>query len=248
MTNSTPTDPPSQDEDFFALFDSFDAETQEVVPGSVVKGTILTIGREYAFISLGGKSEGMIGREELHDEEGKPTHAVGEELEATVVGTGGPDGAIRLSLSALKDARDEGMVIQALETSTPVEGTVIERNKGGYEVRIGGRNAFCPLSQIELAYTEDPDIHLQKRYAFLIMEYQEGGRKFVVSRANLHRREQEEGKAVLRDSLHAGDIVSGTVKSLRPFGAFVDLGGVDGLIHISEVSLNCMQRIISFIF
>jgi len=117
-----------------------------------------------------------------------------------------------------------------------VEGKVERAVKGGYEVRIAGERAFCPLSQIDIMRTADPATHEGRVYTFRIIEYKEGGRDLVVSRRALLEEEQRASAAEVRRSIVVGAVLKGRVISVRDFGAFVDLGGgIQGLLHVSEM-------------
>jgi small subunit ribosomal protein S1 len=123
----------------------------------------------------------------------------------------------------------------AFEASIPVEGRVEAERKGGFEVRIGNQEAFCPYSQIDL-YRKDAAVHIGQRYSFVISEYDEDGRNLVVSRRKLLERERAQLRDKLKAELQIGQVLPGTVVKLMPFGAFVDIGGIEGLIPLRELS------------
>jgi len=132
-------------------------ETRKVpAVGEKVKGTILSIGETAAFVDLGGKSEGMIDLAQLRDSEGNLTVNVGDTLEATVTGNDPETGSLVLRRKAARGQEVAAELRQALETGIPVEGVVNAINKGGAEVQVSGMRAFCPLSQLDLRYVEDP--------------------------------------------------------------------------------------------
>jgi small subunit ribosomal protein S1 len=203
--------------------------------GEMVSGTIVSIGSDFAFIDLGSKSEGVISLEEIREEDGS-LPPVGTAVEACVLSSG-PDGLI-LSKRLAKGIRDREFLQEAARNRIPVEGRVVARNKGGFDVDVAGLRAFCPVGQIELRFCEDPDVHLNKKYAFLITKYDDSGRRpdVVVSRKELLAAEVEKQAAELRSTLKEGDVLPGTVRTIKDFGAFVDLGGLEGLLHVSELS------------
>jgi len=124
----------------------------------------------------------------------------------------------------------------AFGAGLPVEGKVEKAMKGGYEVRIARQRAFCPMSQIDLIRTADPAVHEGRVYTFRIIEFREGGEKFVVSRRALLEEEQRARAVEIRRSIVVGAVMTGRIVSVRDFGAFVDLGaGVQGLLHVSEM-------------
>src|SRR6058998_148902 len=122
------------------------------------------------------------------------------------------------------------------ENRVPVEGKVSARNKGGFDVNIGGLRAFCPLSQIALGKIDNPDQFVGQTYEFRVTELSDDGRRIVVSRAALMKEAAASRAEETRKAIVPGAELTGTIKTITPFGAFVDLGGVDGLLHVSEMS------------
>src|SRR6058998_1496396 len=122
------------------------------------------------------------------------------------------------------------------ENRVPVEGKVSARNKGGFDVNIGGLRAFCPLSQIALGKIDNPDQFVGQTYEFRVTELSDDGRRIVVSRAALMKEAAAARAEETRKAITPGAELTGKVKTLTPFGAFVDLGGIDGLLHVSEMS------------
>jgi predicted RNA-binding protein with RPS1 domain len=125
---------------------------------------------------------------------------------------------------------------RALEAKEPVEGKVIGWNKGGLHVVIGGVTAFCPRSEVEVGAPQDPQSYVDRTFPFLVMKVQKRGRRVVVSRRALAEREQHDRISELRDCMRRGEVLEGKVSSITDFGAFVDIDGVDGLVHVSEIS------------
>ncbi|MFB6350353.1 MAG: S1 RNA-binding domain-containing protein [Bradymonadaceae bacterium] len=128
------------------------------------------------------------------------------------------------------------MLVDAHESGAPVEGKVTGTNKGGFEVKVHGVDAFCPISQIELGFTEDKEPHVGATYRFKVSEVEDSGDTVVLSRAELLQEERAEKAKETLESLEEGQVVEGIVTRTTDFGAFVDLGGVEGLIHVSELS------------
>jgi small subunit ribosomal protein S1 len=222
-----------QEEDFAALFEA-SGQAKRFRNGQMIEGTIVAIGPEVAFVSVGGKGEATIAVEELKDDEGDIEVSVGDRIQATVVSNAG---GLVLSRKMALGAASVSEVEDAFSAGLPVEGKVETVNKGGYEVRIARLRAFCPLSQIDTIRTEDPAVHLGRVYSFRIVEFRDGGRKFVVSRRALLEQDQAAKAAEIRKSLAVGDVRTGRVATVREFGAFVELGGgVQGLLHVSEMS------------
>jgi small subunit ribosomal protein S1 len=223
------------DKSFAELFEGSGKSSQKwFSPGDTVSGLIIKIGKENAFVDLGGKSEGTVDLLEFRDPEGNLTLKEGERVELKVVSV---RKGIQLS-KAIKPKGEEAleMLRDAQRNQIPVEGRVSAVNKGGFEVDIAGLRAFCPISQIDLAYCEKPEEHVGARYQFRITELQERGKNIVVSRRALLQEEQakkaEETLAMLKEGLE----LEGKVTKLTNFGAFVDIGGVEGMVHVSEIS------------
>jgi small subunit ribosomal protein S1 len=224
------TDP---DEDFAALFEA-SLKQKRVSKGQTIEGTIVAIGPEVAFVNVGGKGEAMIALDELKDADGALEVAVGDRIQAVVVSTAS---GLTLSRKLARGAATDRQIDDAFHARLPVEGKVERAVKGGYEVRVGGQRAFCPISQIDTRRDTNPAEHIGRVYAFRIIEYKDGGRNLVVSRRALLDEEQRASAAEFRRSIAVGAVITGRVSSVRDFGAFVELGaGVQGLLHVSEMS------------
>lgn len=208
-----------------ALAESFSSEELQV--GQLVSGQIVAVSGDVALIAVGGKTEALMDRTELG--ELRP----GDNLEAVVVATT-PE--LKVSHRLAIERREREALRGAFANRIPVQGKVTGRNKGGYDVSIAGLRAFCPYSQIELGYPKNVDAYLGKNFMFLITEMAEDLSHMVVSRAAVLQEEREEAKRQAWEKITVGAELEGTVKTIRDFGVFVDLGGVDGMIHITELS------------
>lgn len=200
--------------------------------GERVTGTIFQLGAETAFLSLGGKSEAMIDLGELKDAEGILRHGVGDQVEAFVVEAGAK--GLVLSRKMASSAASLAMLAQARATGVPVEGLVLAVNKGGLEVAVGDLRAFCPAGQVDLRFVGQLDQFVGEKHLFRVLEVRE--RNVVLSRRALMEEEQRVRAAETRKHLAEGKLVKGKISSVRDFGAFVDLGGIEGLIPLSELS------------
>ncbi|MGE3273888.1 MAG: 30S ribosomal protein S1 [Vicinamibacterales bacterium] len=227
------------EDDFAALFEA-STKPQRFAKGQAVEGTIVAIGPEVAFVDVGGKGEAVIEVAELKDDDGTLEVAVGDRVQAVVVAT---SGTLTLSRRLARGAASRQQIEDAFRAGLPVEGRVEQTVKGGYEVRVAGQRAFCPLSQIDIVRTEAPEVHVGHAYTFRIIEYKNGGRDIVLSRRALLEEEQRAGAQALRASIAPGAVMPGRVVSVRDFGAFVDLGsGVQGLLHVSEMAWSRVSR------
>jgi small subunit ribosomal protein S1 len=224
-----------QEEDFAAMFEaSIKTTARQFSRGQQVEGTIVSIGPKVAFVNIGGKGEAEIDVAELKDDDGDIEVSVGERINAKVVST---SGGITLSRKGVRNAATHRELEDAYQSGIAVEGKVVQAVKGGYEVRVARERAFCPLSQIDTARTEDPAVHVGKTYAFRVIEYKNGGKDIVLSRRKLLEQQQALEADEKRKSIVAGAVLTGRVVSVRDFGAFIDLGGnIQGLLHVSEMS------------
>jgi len=220
------------EEDFAAMFEA-STLAKRLDQGELVEGRVVSIGPEVALVDVGRKGEAVMDIAELKNDAGEFEVALGDRIKAMVVST---QGGLTLSRRLAGEAASDEQFETAFQSGLPVEGKVERAVKGGYEVRIGRRRAFCPISQIDLRGA-DPSAHEGHVYQFRIIEYKEGGANVVVSRRALLEEEQRENAAKLRDKIVAGAVLTGRVASVREFGAFVDLGaGVQGLLHVSEMA------------
>jgi small subunit ribosomal protein S1 len=220
------------EEDFAAMFEA-STLAKRLDQGELVEGRIVSIGPEVALVDVGRKGEAVMNIAELKNDAGELEVALGDRIKAMVVSTqGGLTLSRRLAGAAASDEQFEA----AFQSGLPVEGKVERQVKGGYEVRIGRRRAFCPISQIDHRGA-DASAHEGHVYQFRIIEYKEGGSNIVVSRRALLEDEQRVNAAKLREKVVPGAVMTGRVTSVREFGAFVDLGaGVQGLLHVSEMA------------
>jgi small subunit ribosomal protein S1 len=221
-----------QEEDFAALF-AASTTAKQFDRGQTVDGTIVAFGPKVAFVSIGGKGEAEIDLAELKDAEGDVEFSVGDRIQAKVVST---SGGIVLSRKGVRNAATQREIEDAFLSGLAVEGRVEKAVKGGYEVRIARERAFCPLSQIDIVRTNDPAVHEGKVYTFHVIEYKDGGKDIVVSRRKQLEQEQKASADEVRKSIVPGAVLTGRVASVLEFGAFVDLGGIQGLLHVSEMS------------
>ena len=220
------------EEDFAAMFEA-STKARQVKRGETVDGTIVAIGPKVALVNIGGKGEAEIDVAELKDADGDIDVNVGDRIQALVVST---TGAIVLSRRGVRNAATQRELEDAFNAGMAVEGKVAQPVKGGYEVRVARERAFCPLSQIDVVRTDDPNVHVGKTYAFRVIEYKNGGKDVVLSRRKVLEGEQRANADQVRKSIVPGAVLTGRVVSVRDFGAFVELGsGIQGLLHVSEM-------------
>ena len=220
------------EEDFATMFEA-SIQAKRYERGQTIEGTIVAIGKDVAFVNVGGKGEAQLELDELKDADGALEVAVGDRIQAMVVSN---EGGLTLSRKLARGAATSRQIEDAFRAGLPVEGRIEKVVKGGYEVRIGGQRGFCPMSQIDTVRTA-PEAHQGQVYAFRIIEFKEGGKDLVVSRRALLEEEQKANAVEVRQKVVAGAVLTGRVASVREYGAFVDLGaGVQGLLHVSEMA------------
>jgi len=226
-------------EEFAQMLEASEAvQGAQPAVGDKITGTVVQIGEAECFVDCGARSELPIATKELLDEDGNLTVKEGDQITAHVQQDG--EG---LGLTLGLDLRHAGLASleKAFADRTPLTGTVRQTNKGGFTVDLGGFRAFCPYSQIDVRRIHDAESFVGRELKFRILELADGGRNIVISRRAILQEEREEIAAQTRDSLTLGDVLEGTVTRLAPFGAFVDIGGVEGLVHISQISYRRIQ-------
>ncbi len=238
----------SDTEDFATLFSQFEkgragAARREPKVGDTVSGKVLSVQGESVFIDLGAKTEGVVDTAELTGEDGELNVAVGDTIEIVVSGKDQDTGTLLLGTQHARRMHGIEGLRQAFDEQLPVEAHVTGTTKGGLEVEMSGVRAFCPASQIDNSFVEDLETFVGQRLAFRITKF-EGGRRanLVVSRRVLLE-EQQRAKAVeTRANLEVGAVLQGRVSSLKDFGAFIDLGGVEGMVHVSELAFGRVKH------
>ncbi len=224
-----------------ALLEEFEDRTAALrdtfAPGEEVRGTVVSVGDSTIALDLPSKMPGVIDRAQFENAH-VPVPTPGQELSAYFIAV--EDGAARLSLSpgatSGSDAT-ENEIGAAYATKTPIEGKYEKEVSGGYEVRVAGQRAFCPFSQVALHRPrEGAPSPVGTTDTFLVIEWNPAEHTLVVSHRAVEEKAREVRRATLRQSLFEGDMRHGTVTKILPFGAFVDIGGVEGLVPASEIS------------
>ena len=216
------------------------SQTPRISVGQEVKGRVLSMSRESVFIDLGGKDDGILTLDDVRGPDGEVTVHVGDEIVARVVEIDGRSGGIILRrMLGRADAKGTQELRQAFEIGLPIEGLVSGVVKGGVEVQVAGARAFCPISQLELRHVEDAAIFVGQKLRFKITRFEEGrSLNLVLSRRTLLEAEAQERAAEVRKKLAVGVVLRGKVSALKDYGAFVDLGGIEGMLHVSELSFQ----------
>ncbi len=221
----------SADEDeLLALYDkSFERFKQE----DIVRGTILEISSNYVIVDLGFKSEGIIDREEFIDIE---EFKVGDEVELFLDSPEDKEGNIQVSRRKVYFLRAWQRLVEKYENDEIIEGRIVRRIKGGFVVDLGGVDAFLPGSQVDVKPIRDFDAFVNKTLDLKIVKVNEQRKNIVVSRRAIIEKELESKRSEILGTLEKGQVRRGVVKNITDFGVFIDLGGVDGLLHITDLS------------
>lgn len=242
MTDADDTKQNSLSEESFAeMFEASEGvRSVELKAGDKIKGAIISIGKDSFFVDTGAKVDGVAEKEEFLDDEGNFPYKEGDELELYVVSA--TSNEIRLS-KALSGQGGLEALSEAFAARVPVEGRVMEACKGGYRVKVMGRMAFCPISQIDIRFVEEAEAYVGITARFVIIKFEENGRNIVLSRRSLLEAEREEKLQELLQEIGVGDVVEGKVARLAGFGAFIEIApGVEGLAHISELSWSRVEE------
>jgi small subunit ribosomal protein S1 len=198
------------------------------------RGRVVSIGEDEIFVDLGGKSQGIASLDQFDE-----IPNVGDEVEFEIERYDAREGLLILHR---KGAAAGNVTWETLEVGQTVEGTVTGVNKGGLELDVKGMRAFMPAGQVDVYHVPDLSQFLTQRMTAEVTQVERQGRNIVLSRRNLLEREREEQKKKLLAELAPGQIRRGTVRSIMDYGAFVDLGGVDGLLHVTELSFRRVRN------
>ena len=229
----TPLDQISSD-DFKSFFDEF-LNDKSIREQSVVKGTIIEIGDELVTVDIGYKAEGSIKKSEFINDQGELTVKVGDVVDVYLDQMSEEDGLLELSKEKADLMRAWDEISKAVEKDETVKGAIIGRVKGGLAVDIGVK-AFLPGSQVDLRPVKNLDRLIGETHEFKIIKFNKKRGNIVLSRRVLLERDREDKKSETLKSLKVNAIMLGTIKNITDYGAFVDLGGIDGLLHITDMS------------
>ncbi len=220
-------------ESFEALLAQSEADFESVEQGKLVKGMVISISNGEIFVDIGQKVEGTVpvsDFEELEEEIPKS----GDEIDIVVERTLSGGDIIKLSRKRAKQRARLDQLKEAAQDNSIIKGTIVERIKGGFRVDLGGVMAFLPQSHVDFKAQKKAEHYIGQEYDFTILKA--SSKNYVVSRKELLEKEYNEKKAKLLATIKEGDLASGIIKNITDYGVFVDLGGIDGLLHISDIS------------
>ncbi len=230
----------SNEESFADMFEKSFKKQGRLEPGQMVEAMIVKITPEWIFLDLGGKGEGYLARKEMIDEAGNLAVKEGDTVRAYFLSSGNNEMHFTTKIGA--GPAGHAQIEDAWRNGVPVEGTVTKEVKGGFEVKIAGSaRAFCPFSQMGIGRGGNQGEVIGKALSFNIIEYSE--RNIVLSRKAILDQEKRNRKLGLKETLKEGMKVKGTVTSIQNFGAFVDVGGVEGLLPASEIAWSRTEKV-----
>lgn len=242
MADETRTNDQAEEKSFAELLDESYRAPVKLRPGDKTTAAVFRVTEDWIFLDLGGKSEGCLAKAELADENGEITVKAGDSLEVYLLSETGGEPLFTTKVG--KGSGDRSLLQDAYRNRIPVEGTVDKEIKGGFSIKLAGSaRAFCPYSQMGLRRVENAEGYIGQTLSFLMTEFGENGRNIILSHRAVLEAEQMKKKAVLKETLKAGDAVTGTVTSVRDFGAFIDIDGAEGLIPISEIGWGRVEDI-----
>ncbi len=222
-------------ESFAELFEQSIA-SQRIRPGTILNGLIVEVGQDYVIVNVGLKSEAVIPSDQFKNEKGEIEVVVGETVEVALDSVEDGSGETRLSREKAKRARTWTRLESAFEKQEVVIGIITGRVKGGFTVEIDNVRAFLPGSLVDVRPVRDPSYLENKPLEFKVIKLDQKRNNVVVSRRAVVEQEYSAERSALLDNLQEGAAVKGVVKNLTDYGAFVDLGGIDGLLHITDMA------------
>ncbi|MCX5791997.1 MAG: 30S ribosomal protein S1 [Elusimicrobia bacterium] len=230
----------NNDEDFKAMFEQSYKEPSRMEPGQKIEADIVKISPEWAFLQVGGKGEGYLDRKELVDAEGNLLVKEGDRVRAYFLYS--QNGEMHFTTKIGSGPAARAQLEDACRNHIAVEGTVSREMKGGFEITLnGGARAFCPFSQMGLRRGENTADYIGSALAFYVLECTD--RNVVLSRREIIETERKEKLQELKKSLQEGARVKGSVTSIQNFGAFVDIGGIEGLLPVSEMAWHRTEKV-----
>lgn len=233
LNNSEVANP---EEDFASLLAQYEQKSSKrLKPGGVVQGKIVSIFDTEVLVDAGGRSEGILKKEEITAPDGTLLYGIGDSIVVMLEGGTGPDHQLRVSYRKASRARQQQALEEAIKSGKTLEGKVTEIVKGGLLVDVGMRG-FVPASQIDEHYVEDLRPYIGQSFTFKVMQHDLPNGKLILSRKALLNESKAEKRKETLASLTEGQRVQGVVKRIMDYGVFVDIGGVEGLLHISEMS------------
>ena len=227
---------------FAELFEKTQVRRDFLEPGQKIEATIVKITQEWIFLDLGGKNEGYLDRKEFVNEEGVLSVKEGDTIAAYFLFSKANEKLFTTRIGAGNSARNH--MEEVWRSGIPVEGVVEKEIKGGFEIKLAGdMRGFCPFSQMGLQRIDNAQDYIGRRMSFRITEFAEKGRNIILSSRAILEEQKKKDDDALRLTLNEGMMVAGKIVSIRDFGAFLDIGGLQGLLPISEIGWDRVEDI-----
>jgi small subunit ribosomal protein S1 len=235
LTGPSEDSPQDAGDSMESVMDMYEESFKRFAEGEVVTGRIISIDKDHVLVDIGYKSEGQVRIQEFMDQSGNLTAKVGDAIEVMVEWWDDEDERVLLSKDKAANIKVWEAVKKSYDEEGTVKGTITNRVKGGFSVDIGVPG-FLPGSQADLRPIRNLDDMVGKEFDFKILKYNRKRSNIVLSRRAILEKEMEEKRAATLETIHEGKVVEGAVKNITEYGVFVDLGGVDGLLHITDIS------------
>lgn len=227
------------------MMEAIESTFTRIHRGEVLKGEVLFVTDNEVMVNINYKSDGIINREELsNDPDLKPRdlYKVGDEIQVYVIKIDDGDGNVVLSSKRVEDGKNWDIIEEAFNNKSALECKVLNSVKGGLTVLIDGVNAFMPASHVSVNFVSDLNEYKGKKLTAKVIDFDKDKKRIILSRKEVEKEELDGKRKELWANLEVDSLVEGTVQRLTDFGAFVDLGGLDGLIHISDISWNRVKH------
>lgn len=239
-----------QGEERFDFATALAKEAVQAIPlhnGMQVEGRIISISQTSndVLVELSPIQTGVLDKIQITNDDGTFKAQPGDKIKAYVVSKSQDEIQLSMTLSHSRQAAED--LIAAMRNRVPVRGKVVKENKGGFDISVLGKSAFCPVSQIDTHFVANKADYIGKEFDFLVTKVENGGKNLVVSRSELLRQEAEKKLVEIEAALPDAPVLSGVVREVRDFGAFIDLGGFEGFVHVSELSHSRVSRIQDFL-
>ena len=213
----------------------YETSMRNLQEGNIIRGRVIEINGDSVIVDVGLKSEGRVSLSEFLDKSGAATIDVGDDVEVMITGREVKDGLLMLSKQRVDGIKLWQAIDKSLEEGTPVEGTIVSEVKGGFMVDIGV-NAFLPISQVDIKPVKNPASFIGRALRYKVIKVNQKKANVIVSRRMLIEEEKERKRKEFWNNVKEGQVIYGFVKSITDYGAFIDLGGVDGFLYVNDIT------------
>ena len=236
IQTEVPTDVQTEEMSSADFEEFFNAGIKSFKEGEVIKGTVIEISKDAVMIDIGYKSEGLVSAKEFIGSDGKLTIKEGDEVSVLLDRREDENGYVRLSKLKADQFKIWDALIEAYDKGDTLNGRVTQRIKGGFYVDINGIICFLPGSQVDLKPVRNPEAIIGESFDFVVLKHNRRKNNVIVSRRAILEKEREALRKITMEKIEEDSLVEGVVKNITDYGAFVDLGGIDGLVHLTDLS------------